>query len=67
MALRHLESQIEASVYWLSLKYKDEEKARQEGELAAVRSMRAHLSWYIKGLRDAASIREKMNHLEKID
>lgn len=65
MALSHLAMQVQISVYWHSQKYADQAKAVKEGELAAVRSMRGHLSWYIKGLRDAAHIREKLNHLEK--
>ena len=32
-----------------------------KGELVAVREMRKHISWYIKGLRGAARIREDIN------
>lgn len=32
-----------------------------KGEMVAVREMRKHISWYIKGLRGAAKIREDVN------
>ena len=67
MALLHLDKQVEISIYWHSLKYKDQAKAKEDGEMAAVRSMRAHLSWYLKGLRGAAYIREKLNHLDSME
>lgn len=33
-----------------------------KGEYRAVREMRKHIAWYIKGLRDAARIREQVNN-----
>ncbi|MBO8159740.1 tRNA dihydrouridine synthase DusB [Thermosyntropha sp.] len=34
-----------------------------KGEAVAVREMRKHLAWYIKGMRGAAKIREEINRL----
>ena len=67
MALMHLEKQVKISIYWHKLKYKDQAKAEKDGERAAVRSMRAHLSWYLKGLRGSAYIRERLNHLDSME
>lgn len=38
-----------------------------KGEYIGVREMRKHLAWYIKGLRGAARMRERINALEKVD
>lgn len=38
-----------------------------KGEYRAVREMRKHVAWYIKGLRDAARIREKINTADSIE
>lgn len=38
-----------------------------KGEYRAVREMRKHIAWYIKGLRDAARIREKINIIDSIE
>jgi len=35
--------------------------SKHKGERVAVREMRKHAAWYIKGLRDAARIREQIN------
>jgi nifR3 family TIM-barrel protein len=35
---------------------------RLKGEIQGVREMRKHLSWYTRGLRGAARIRETLNH-----
>ena len=32
-----------------------------KGEAVAAKEMRKHIGWYIKGLRDAAAMREKIN------
>lgn len=37
------------------------------GEYTAVRSMRSHLPWYIKGQRGAAAMRNNINRLEKVE
>lgn len=38
---------------------------RYKGEAVAVREMRKHFAWYIKGLRGAARIREEINRASK--
>lgn len=35
-----------------------------KGEYLAVRQMRKHIAWYIKGLRDAALLRDQLNRLD---
>lgn len=35
----------------------------EKGELVAVKEMRKHISWYIKNLKDATKIREKINQI----
>jgi len=34
-----------------------------KGESRAVREMRKHIAWYLKGLRDSAKVREKVNKI----
>lgn len=36
----------------------------QKGEYFAVRQMRKHIAWYIKGLHGSSVVREKLNHIE---
>jgi tRNA-dihydrouridine synthase B len=60
-ALAHLRAQIERDVLLCHRETEDTSKALEEGELAAVRSMRGHLAWYIKGLPNAAAIRCRIN------
>jgi len=36
-----------------------------KGEYVGVREMRKHLAWYLKGIRNAAKIREEINRLEE--
>jgi len=36
-----------------------------KGEYAAVREMRKHISWYLKGVHGAADLRRRVNSLEK--
>jgi len=38
-----------------------------KGEYVAVREMRKHISWYIKGLPEATKIRDKINKEEDIN
>lgn len=38
----------------------------RKGEAIAIKEMRKHIAWYIKGLKDAARIREKVNKLNQI-
>jgi len=37
-----------------------------KGEWTGVREMRKHLAWYLKGLKGAARVREKLNRLETV-
>ena len=66
-ALEHLYRQRERAVYWACVRFgNDTEQVKQEGELAAVRSMRCQLGWYIKGLRGAAALRGKLNAMTTV-
>lgn len=63
-ALAHLRAQIARSQEYARRRGLPAALAQQEGELAAVRSLRSHFSWYIKGMRDAAAMRNIINQLE---
>lgn len=66
-ALEHLYRQKQSAVYWACVRFgNNSEEVLQEGELAAVRSMRCQLGWYIKGLRGAAALRGKLNTLTTV-
>lgn len=39
-------------------------EVQQKGEKTAVREMRKHIAWYIKGMKEATKIREKVNTLQ---
>lgn len=60
-ALLHLQRQIERDVFLAAQKNPDENMAKAEGEKTAVRSLRAHLAWYTKGLPKAAQMRSCIN------
>lgn len=63
-ALAHLQEQIRRSTLWLGKREKLEPEALSAlGEELAVKSMRAHWGWYIKGLRHAARLRCQINNL----
>jgi tRNA-dihydrouridine synthase B len=38
-----------------------------KGEYTAVREMRKHIAWYIKGIENAASVRNKVNQIENCE
>lgn len=38
-----------------------------KGERRAVREMRKHIAWYLKGLRDSARVRENINKIATVD
>lgn len=40
---------------------------QEKGEYTAVREMRKHIAWYIKGQKDATKIRERINEIEDKD
>ncbi len=39
-------------------------EVQEKGEKVAIREMRKHIAWYVKGLKDASIIREKTNKIE---
>ena len=38
-----------------------------KGEYIDVRQMRAHMAWYVKGVKGASSVRDKINHAENYE
>jgi len=40
--------------------------AEDKGDRIAVREMRKHVGWYVKGLRGAASIKREINQIDDI-
>lgn len=38
-----------------------------KGEYTAIREMRKHIAWYIKGYQNATEIRRSVNQIEKLD
>ena len=41
-----------------------EMEINEKGEDVAVREMRKHIAWYVKGLKDSTKIREKVNTIK---
>lgn len=41
--------------------------AEEKGEYTAVREMRKHIAWYVKGMKDASSMRNKINLIDNKD
>lgn len=39
-------------------------EVKEKGEKVAIREMRKHIAWYVKGLKDATVVREKINKIE---
>ncbi len=67
MAIRHLKIQSERFIYWRGLRHKDPpQQVAIEGELEAVRSMRGHLGYYVKGMPGAANLRYRLNQLTRV-
>ena len=67
-ALAHLRRQVERSIYWQELREPGPpQQTRLLGELAAVRSMRAHLGHYVKGMPGAARLRAQINQLTRVE
>ena len=67
-ALEHLRRQADRSAFWQEIQAPGTPKeARLKGELAAVRSMRAHLGHYVKGMPGAARLRAQINQLTEIE
>lgn len=38
-----------------------------KGEYIGVRQMRAHMAWYVKGVKGASSVRDRINHAENYE
>ena len=67
-ALAHLRRQVACSIYWQEVREPGlPQQTRLSGELAAVRSMRAHLGHYVKGMPGAASLRAQINQLTRVE
>jgi nifR3 family TIM-barrel protein len=67
-ALLHLGRQAERSIFWQELREPGPSaEMRLLGELAAVRSMRAHLGHYVKGMPGAARLRSQINQLSRVE
>ncbi len=67
-ALSHLRRQRGRCRYWSCWRYgASDAKALAEGELAAVRSMRTPLAWYVRGLPHAAALRRDLNRLNSVE
>ena len=65
-ALSHLRRQVERSIYWLQRREGDTAGSARLGEELAVRSMRCHLGWYVKGMRNAAKLRYHLNQALRV-
>ncbi|MCL1975285.1 MAG: tRNA-dihydrouridine synthase [Firmicutes bacterium] len=66
-ALAHMRRQVERSIYWQGLREPGPyEQVSLQGELVAVRSMRAHLGYYIKGMPCAARLRAQINQMTRL-
>ncbi|MGI6361343.1 MAG: tRNA dihydrouridine synthase DusB [Bacillota bacterium] len=66
-ALQHLQLQVAHDIKLWQQKTESPSQAQQEGEAAAVRSMRGHLGWYLKGLPQAAAVRSRLNQLTSVE
>ena len=60
-ALAHLRRQVERGIYWLQKREGVSASTARLGEELAVRGMRSHLGWYVKGMRNAARLRLRIN------
>lgn len=40
---------------------------KDKGEYTAIREIRKHIAWYIKGFSNATEIRRKVNQIEDLD
>lgn len=39
----------------------------EKGEYTAIREMRKHIGWYIKGFANASEIRKRVNEIEELE
>ena len=66
-ALIQLQRHAQRCAWWQSRHKKvDEATSALTGELAAVRAMRGHLGYYVKGMPGAARLREQINRLTRV-
>ena len=56
-----LEEKIETAKKHLAL------AVEEHGEYVAVREMRKHIAWYLKGLRNSARVRDEINKIERYE
>nr|WP_317331761.1 tRNA dihydrouridine synthase DusB [uncultured Romboutsia sp.] len=56
-----LEEKIETAMKHLKL------AVEEHGEYVAVREMRKHIAWYLKGLRNSARVRDEINKIESYE
>jgi len=56
-----LEEKIETAKKHLKL------AVEEHGEYVAVREMRKHIAWYLKGLRNSARVRDEINKIERYE
>ena len=55
-----LEEKINTSIRHLQL------AVEEDGEYVAVREMRKHIAWYLKGLKNSAKVRDEINKIESV-
>lgn len=56
-----LEEKIDTAIRHIQL------AVEEDGEYIAVREMRKHVSWYLKGLKNSAKIRDEINKIESVE
>ena len=56
-----LEEKIDTAMKHLKL------AVEEHGEYVAVREMRKHIAWYLKGLRNSARVRDEINKIESYE
>ena len=56
-----LEEKIDTAMKHLKL------AVQEHGEYVAVREMRKHIAWYLKGLRNSAKVRDEINKIESYE
>ena len=56
-----LEEKINTAIKHLNLAVKE------HGEYVAVREMRKHIGWYLKGMKHSARFRDEINRMESVE
>lgn len=62
--LQEEEQPVSGKEKWETIQKHIELAIEDKGEKNAIKEMRKHLAWYLKNLKNAAKIRDKMNQLE---